>query len=101
MTVGLTDVKYRFQALGRKVAIIEREPERVTPGGIQLPDTAQEKPSFGVVQSVGSQVTEVKPGDVVSYFRYSGVDQEIPGGVEEELLVVSDDDLLGVLIPAV
>jgi chaperonin GroES len=72
-------------------------------GGIIIPDTAKEKPSEGEVISVGSGVRDengklvpldVKAGDLVLFSKWSGTEVTVDG---EELLVVKESDILGVI----
>ena len=72
-------------------------------GGIIIPDTAKEKPSEGEVISVGSGVRDengklvpldVKAGDLVLFSKWSGTEVTVVG---EELLVVKESDILGVI----
>ena len=74
-----------------------------TAGGIIIPDTAKEKPQKGEVVAVGTGRTsedgkkialEVKSGDSVLFSKYSGTELKING---EELLMMREDDVLGIL----
>ena len=73
--------------------------EEKSAGGIIIPDTAQEKPSEGVVVAVGSGVRaddgsvrklDVKAGDRVLFGKFGGTDVKVDG---EDLLI--DNALLG------
>lgn len=72
--------------------VVERvEAETKTAGGILLPDTAQEKPSEGIVIAVGkgnvSSMTgnriplEVKVGDRVTFLKHTGATLKLDGKV--------------------
>jgi chaperonin GroES len=72
-------------------------------GGIIIPDTAKEKPQEAKVLAVGPgrvtddgklQPIEVKVGDTVVFGKYSGTEVKIDG---DELLIIREDDVLGVL----
>jgi len=72
-------------------------------GGIIIPDTAKEKPQEANVLAVGPgrvtddgklQPIEVKVGDTVVFGKYSGTEVKIDG---DELLIIREDDVLGVL----
>ncbi|MDB2426023.1 co-chaperone GroES [bacterium] len=74
-----------------------------TAGGIIIPDTAKEKPQKGEVVAVGTGRTsedgkkialDVKAGDSVLFSKYSGTELKING---EELLMMREDDVLGIL----
>lgn len=94
-----------IQPLGNRV-LIKRAQAKATKGGILLPETAQEKPRQGEVVAVGPGKTDdkgnvkklsVSIGDSILYSSYSGT--EIKGeNAEEEYLILSEDDILGVLV---
>jgi chaperonin GroES len=74
-----------------------------TKGGIIIPDTAKEKPQQGEVVAVGPgardekgvvQPLDVKAGDRVLFGKWSGTEVTIDG---EELLVMKESDIMGVL----
>ena len=77
--------------------------EEKTAGGIVLPDTAKEKPQQAEVLAVGPgrildngkvAPMDVKVGDRVYYGKYSGTEVKLNG---EELVVLRQDDILGVV----
>ncbi len=91
-----------IKPLGNRV-LIQRSKAATTKGGILLPDTAQEKPKEGVIIAVGpgkideqgnKETMQLKVGDRVLFSTYSGT--EVKGG-DEELLIMAEDDVLGVL----
>lgn len=95
-------MKNKIKPLGNRV-LVQRSKVQTTKGGILLPDTAQEKPKQGIVVAVGpGKIDEngkretlcVKEGDLVLFGSYSGT--EVKG--DEELLILSEDDILGVLV---
>lgn len=89
-----------------------RDAEERTAGGIVIPDTAKEKPSEGEVLAIGTGKfveekdkkgkvkerkfvqTVLKPGDHVLYEKYSATKVSLNN---EELVLVREDDILGVL----
>jgi chaperonin GroES len=92
-----------IRPLHDRVIVRRLEEERTTAAGIVIPDTATEKPNRGKVIAVGKGKTndkgevrpmEVKVGDVVLFGQYAGSKVKIDG---EELLVMSEDDLMAVL----
>lgn len=94
-----------IKPLGNRV-LIKRSKAQTTKGGILLPDTAQEKPKEGVVVAVGPGKTDdngkiesmnVKIGDRVLFSSYSGTEVK-EMSEEEEFLIMSEDDILGVLV---
>ena len=92
-----------IQPLGDRILVKLLEREAKSPGGIILPDAAQEKPQEGKVVAVGKgrlledgtvKPLEVKVGDTVLFAKYSGseVSQE-----EKEFLILREDDVLAVV----
>jgi chaperonin GroES len=86
-----------------RVVIKRIEQQRTTASGIVIPDTAAEKPEQGEVIAVGSgkpmqdgtvRALEVKVGDMVLFGKYAGQTVKIQG---EELLVMREDDIMGVI----
>jgi chaperonin GroES len=93
----------KVEPLGDKVVVKRLEAEETTAGGIVLPDSAREKPRQGRVLSVGDGKLlengdraphQVKEGDRVLFSSYAGTDIVID---DEELLIMSQDDILAVL----
>jgi chaperonin GroES len=79
------------------------EAEEQSQGGIIIPDTAKEKPQQATVLAIGTgritddgqvQPLDVKAGDKVVFSKYAGTEVKIDG---DELLVIREDDVLGVL----
>jgi chaperonin GroES len=93
----------KFRPLGDRVVVRRVQEDQKTPGGIIIPDTAQEKPQEGEVISVGpgaldengKRVTpEVKAGDFVLFGKWSGTEVKVDG---QELLIMKESDIMGVL----
>jgi chaperonin GroES len=72
-------------------------------GGIIIPDNAKEKQAEGLVVSVGNgkvledgtlRPLDMKAGDRVLFGKYTGAEIKLDG---EELLVLREDDVLGVV----
>ncbi len=84
--------------------IIKREAEeRKSPGGIVIPDTATEKPTFGKVIAVGKgkilengevRPPDVKTGDKILFGKYSGTEVKVDG---EELVVMREEDVMAIV----
>lgn len=92
-----------FRPLHDRVVVRRIDADDKTSGGIIIPDTAKEKPQQGEVVAVGSGVRDesgkinpldVKPGDRVLFGKWSGTEVKIDG---EELLIMKESDILGVL----
>lgn len=95
----------QIKPLGNRV-LIQRSKPQTTKGGILLPETAKEKPKEGIVLSVGQgkldesgnhQPMHVKIGDRVLFSSYSGTEVKNPETNEDEYLIMSEDDILGIL----
>ena len=78
--------------------------EEKTVGGIFIPDTAQEKPVEGEVVAAGPGARsedgrihplDVEVGDRVLFGKWSGTEIKLDGG--EELIIIKESDLLGVV----
>ena len=84
--------------------IVERlEEEKVSSGGIVIPDAAKEKPIQGKVLAVGNgkilddgkvRPMAVKVGDKVLFGKYAGTETKIDG---KEVLVLREDDIVAVI----
>ena len=92
-----------FKPLLDRVVIKRTQEENRTAGGIIIPDTAKEKPSQGVVVSVGPGGRDergtliemtLKAGDKVLFSKWSGTEVKITG---EDLLIMKESDVLGIL----
>ncbi len=84
--------------------VVRREvEERKSPGGIVIPDTATEKPTFGKVIAVGTgkildngnlRTLDIKVGDKILFGKYSGTEVKVAG---EELVVMREEDVMAVV----
>jgi len=93
----------KIRPLADRVLVQRIAEETKTAGGILIPDNAKEKPVEGVVVAVGNGKTladgkvralEVKTGDRILFSKYSGNEIKLSG---EELLIMREDDILGVI----
>jgi len=92
----------KLKPLADRVVIQNVENEKVTKGGIVLPDTAKEKPQMAEVIAVGpggvvdgKEVTMyVNVGDKVIYSKYAGTEVKLDGA---EYIVVRQNDILAVV----
>ena len=96
----------KFRPLHDRVLVRRVDEDTKTAGGIIIPDSAQEKPSQGVVIAVGNgtrgddgKVTplDVKAKDTVLFGKWSGSEVTIDG---EELLIMKESDILGIIAKA-
>lgn len=93
----------KFRPLHDRVLVKRVEQEAKSKGGIIIPETAKEKPQEGEIIAVGPGgrneegklvALDVKPGDRVLFGKWSGTEVKIDG---DELLIMKESDLLGVL----
>ena len=86
-----------------RVVIKRVEEEKLSSGGIVIPDSATEKPIKGNVIAVGDgkaldngtvRAPKVKVGDQVLFGKYSGTEVKLDG---VDILVVKEDDILAIL----
>ena len=92
-----------FRPMHDRVLVRRMDEDSKTAGGIIIPDSAQEKPSQGVIVAVGTglrtedgKITplDVKPKDKVLFGKWSGNEVTIDG---EELLIMKEYDILGII----
>jgi chaperonin GroES len=92
-----------FRPLHDRVVVRRVDSEEKSAGGIIIPDTAKEKPSEGVVISVGPGARDesgkvvaldVKAGDRVLFGKWSGTEVKLNG---QDLLIMKESDIMGVI----
>ena len=92
-----------IRPLHDRVIVRRLEEEKVSAGGIVIPDSATEKPVQGEITAVGKGkildsgevlALDVKVGDKVLFGKYSGTDVKIG---DEEMLVMREEDIMGVV----
>ena len=93
----------KLQPLGDRVVVRRDDSEERTAGGLYLPDSAKNKPSRGVVVSVGDgRVLDdgsrskfvVQEGDRVLFLSYAGEDFKFG---EDEFLLMRESDILAII----
>jgi len=93
----------KIRPLHDRVVVRRLENERMSAGGIVIPDNAAEKPMQGEIVAVGTgkvldngdvRALDVKVGEVILFGKYSGTEVKIAG---EELVVMREDDIMGVV----
>lgn len=99
-----TKSKIDIRPLHDKIIVRRDEAETMTESGIYLPESAKDRPKTGVVEAVGDGKlnTEtgdrtpltVKKGDKVIFSSYAGTEVKLG---DEELLIMSEDDVLAVI----
>jgi chaperonin GroES len=92
-----------FRPLHDRVVVRRVDSEEKSKGGIIIPDTAKEKPSEGVIVSVGPgardengkiNALDVKAGDRVLFGKWSGTEVKLNG---EDLIIMKESDIMGVI----
>jgi chaperonin GroES len=92
-----------FRPLHDRVLIRRVGQEEKTPGGIFIPDTAQEKPMEGEIIAAGPgsrsddgtlHALDVKTGDRVLFGKWSGTEIKLEG---EELMIMKESDIMGII----
>jgi len=98
-------MEMQIRPLYDRVIVKRIEHQRTTAAGIVIPDSAAEKPEQGEVIAVGSgrllqdgsqRPLQLKVGDQVLFGKYAGQTVKVDG---EELLVMREEDVMGVLEP--
>lgn len=93
----------KLRPLHNRVVVKRLEEERTSPGGIVIPDNAQEKPTRGEVLAVGPgkflengepRGMAVEVGDKILFSKYSGTECELDG---DELVVMREEDIMAVI----
>ena len=93
----------KFKPLHDRVVVRRVASDQKTPGGIIIPDTAQEKPMEGEIVSAGPGARgedgklnplDVKVGDRVLFGKWSGTEVKLGG---EELMIMKESDIMGVI----
>jgi chaperonin GroES len=92
-----------LRPLHDRVIVKRMEEERMSAGGIVIPDSATEKPVRGEVLAVGNgkildngekRALDIGVGDTILFGKYSGTEVKVDG---EELLVMREEDIMAVI----
>ena len=92
-----------FRPLHDRVVVRRLDSDEKTAGGIIIPDTAKEKPSEGMIVSVGPGgrdengkliPIDLKEGDRVLFGKWAGTEVKIGA---EDLLIMKENDIMGVI----
>ena len=93
----------KIRPLHDRVIVKRLEEERVSAGGIVIPDSAAEKPVQGKIVAVGKgkiledgsvRALDVKIGDKILFGKYGGTEVKVDG---EDLLVMREEDVMAVI----
>ena len=97
----------KIRPLYDRIVVKRIDEQETTRNGIVIPDSAKEKPQEGEVMAVGRGkrlkdgrlvALGVSAGDRILFGKYTGSEAEIDG---TEYLIMREDDVLGVVNPAV
>ena len=92
-----------LRPLHDRVIVKRMEEERMSAGGIVIPDSATEKPVRGEVLAIGNgkildngekRALDIKVGDTILFGKYSGTEVKVDG---DELLVMREEDIMAVI----
>ncbi|MGB1109753.1 MAG: co-chaperone GroES [Gammaproteobacteria bacterium] len=92
-----------IRPLHDRVIVKRLEEERVSAGGIVIPDSATEKPVQGEIIAAGNgkilesgekRPLDVKVGDKVLFGKYAGTEVKFEG---EEVVVMREEDIMAVI----
>ena len=92
-----------LRPLHDRVIIKRLEEEKISAGGIVIPDSAAEKPVRGEVIAAGNgkiledgkvRPLDIKAGDTILFSKYAGTEVKIEG---EDHLILREEDVLGVI----
>jgi chaperonin GroES len=93
----------KFRPLHDRIVVERLDAEAKSAGGIIIPDTAQEKPSQGMVIAVGPGgrdeagkliPIDLKAGDRVLFGKWSGTEVKIDS---VDYLIMKESDIMGVI----
>jgi chaperonin GroES len=94
----------KIRPLQDRLIVKRLENTEKTASGLYIPDSAKEKPQQGRVIAVGKgkiaddgkpRPMDVKAGDTIIFGKYSGQEIKVDG---EELLIMKEDDVYGVVV---
>jgi chaperonin GroES len=100
---NLGELQMKLRPLHDRVIVKRMEEERMSAGGIVIPDSATEKPVRGEVLAVGNgkildngekRALDISVGDTILFGKYSGTEVKVDG---EELLVMREEDIMAVI----
>ena len=92
-----------IRPLHDRVVVKREAEERKSAGGIVIPDTASEKPTFGKVIAVGKgkvlddgqvRPLDVKVGDKILFGKFSGTEVKVDN---QDVVVMREDDVMAIV----
>lgn len=98
-----TNTKPNVRPIDDQLFVIRADAKKYTPGGIEIPDMAKERPAHGTVVAVGPgrllpngerASLQVKNGDKILFEKYAGTEIEIG---EVEYVVLKEGQVMAVV----
>lgn len=90
----MVKVRIDLKPKSDRIIILPMEPERLSSGGIIIPDTAKERPLTGLVVACGpgddDHPVTCRPGELIVYGKYSGSEYLFEG---VEFLIMRNSDI--------
>lgn len=84
-----------IEAVKDKVVVKLIREDKVTKGGIILPDSVSKDPqAYGEVISAGDDVSKIKVGDILLFAKFGGQDMMLDGIIYKVLI---DNEIYGIL----
>ncbi len=93
-TKTATATAVKFRPLKERVFVSYSAELEKTAGGLYIPDAAKEKPQRGKIEAIGSEVKDVKVGDIILFDKYSGSKITIDSS---DYLILKEEDILGII----
>ncbi len=93
----------KIRPLHDRVIVKRLEEDRTSPGGIEIPHTAAEKPNHGKILAVGKgkilenghvRPCDLKVGEKILFGKYSGTEVRVEG---EDVVVMREEDVMAVI----
>src|SRR5258708_4651935 len=103
ITESRKSLAMRFRPMNGRCVVRRLDPEKISAGGIILPDTAQKKSELGQVLEVCDEwdrdgktyTSKLEPGDIVLSSKYVGEEFTVDGRLK--VLLIKEEDILSVL----
>ncbi len=83
-----------LKPLKDRILVSFLDQEEKTAGGIIIPETAKERPQKGKVEAIGSEVEDVKVGDIIMFKTYAPDNIKIEG---KEYGILKFEDVMGII----
>ena len=84
----------KLKPLTNHVVAKKEKAKTTTASGLLLPDTNKEETAYAIVESVGSEVKNIKPNDKIIYKEYSTTNIKLNN---EDYIIVEEKDILATL----